>query len=94
MQRRPAIDYSKLSSMPRSNAPSAHHLDQYQLAVEKQRLEKELDLLEARRDQIHRRLQQLAHSVEDLNLPRSTDSQTAAIASPFSAYPNLQVLEF
>ncbi len=67
MNRRPSIEFSRISTMPRAQTEARGHLDRYQIAVEKARLEKELDFLETRRGQIHRRLQQLVHSLEDLD---------------------------
>jgi hypothetical protein len=67
MNRRPAIEFARISTMPRPNTEARGYLDGYQLAIEKARLEKELDLLEIRRSQIHRRLQQVSHSLEDIN---------------------------
>ncbi len=67
MTRRPATEFARISTMPRPNTEARGYLDRYQMAIEKARLEKELDLLETRRTQIHRRLQQVSHSLEDLN---------------------------
>jgi chromosome segregation ATPase len=82
MSRRPSIDYARISTMPRAQTEARGHLDRYQMAIEKARLEKELNLLEERRGQIHRRLQELSHSLEDLNYtpkPESALSTTERI---------------
>jgi hypothetical protein len=77
MTRRPATEFSRISTMPRPNTEARGYLDRYQMAIEKARLEKELDVLETRRTQIHRRLQQVSHSLEDLNHnPPLADSPT------------------
>ncbi len=67
MNRRPSIEFARISTMPRPQTEARGHLDRYQMAIEKARLEKELDYLETRRGQIHRRLQQLSLSAEDLD---------------------------
>ena len=100
MNRRPSVDYARLSTMPRANTEARGYLDRYQMAIEKARLEKELETLEARRVQIQTRLQQLALS---LGIPPSTpvgtidDVQKAASITPLStssdAYQTF-VLEF
>jgi hypothetical protein len=77
MTRRPATEFARISTMPRPNTEARGYLDRYQMAIEKARLEKELDVLETRRTQIHRRLQQVSHSLEDLNHnPPLADNQT------------------
>ena len=48
MNRRPSVDYG-LSTMPRPNTEARCYLDRYQMAIERARLEKELDTLDARR---------------------------------------------
>jgi hypothetical protein len=87
MNRRPSIEFSRISTMPRAQTEARGHLDRYQIAVEKARLEKELDFLETRRGQIHRRLQQLAHSAEDLDYKLNASPNNTANA-PHSPLQN------
>ena len=49
MNRCPSVDYARLSTMPRPNTEARCYLDRYQMAIERARLEKELDTLDARR---------------------------------------------
>ena len=63
MNRRPSVDYARLSTMPRPNTEARCYLDRYQMAIERARLEKELDTLDTRRVQIQTRLQQLTLSL-------------------------------
>jgi uncharacterized protein Smg (DUF494 family) len=60
MQRRPIITPPRISTMPRAQTEARMHLERYQMAIEKSRLEKELEMLEFRQVQIHARLAQLA----------------------------------
>jgi uncharacterized protein Smg (DUF494 family) len=60
MQRRPIITPPRISTMPRPQTEARLHLERYQMAIEKSRLEKELEMLEFRQVQIHARLTQLA----------------------------------
>ena len=46
--------------MPRPQTEARMHLERYQMAIEKSRLEKELETLESRQVQIHAKLAQLA----------------------------------
>jgi hypothetical protein len=59
MQRRPIITPPRISTMPRAQTEARMHLERYQMAIEKSRLEKELEMLEFRQIQIHARLTQL-----------------------------------
>ncbi len=82
MNRRPSIDYARLSTMPRPNTEARGYLDRYQMAIEKARLEKELETLEARRVQIQTRLQQLALSLgTPVNPPAGTIDNVQNLAS-------------
>ena len=85
MNRRPSVDYARLSTMPRANTEARGYLDRYQMAIEKARLEKELETLDTRRVQIQSRLQQLALS---LGTPVSSPdaSQTSTSVTPSSAF--------
>jgi hypothetical protein len=64
MQRRPIITPPRISTMPRAQTEARMHLERYQMAIEKSRLEKELEMLEFRQVQIHARLKQLAQQSE------------------------------
>ena len=82
MNRRPSVDYARLSTMPRANTEARGYLDRYQMAIERARLEKELKTLEARQVEIQRRLQQLAISLSSPNaVPESTSDTPSAIVS-------------
>ena len=105
MNRRPSVDYARLSTMPRPNTEARCYLDRYQMAIEKARLEKELDTLDTRRVQIQTRLQQLTLSlgtpvgttdgVQKLVSSSSSTSSATSIQSSTSldAYQTF-VLEF
>ncbi|MGK7949387.1 MAG: hypothetical protein AB4368_11440 [Xenococcaceae cyanobacterium] len=54
----------KLSSMPVQRSEARVHLNVYKLAVEKERIEKELSNLEARRQQLRERLGILNYQIE------------------------------
>ena len=54
----------KLSSMPVQRSEARVHLNVYKLAVEKERLERELENLEARRQQLRERLGVLNQQIE------------------------------
>jgi len=56
----------KVSSMPRQRSEAAAYLDIYKLAIEKERLEQELEALDQRRAQIQERLGVLSGRVADL----------------------------
>jgi hypothetical protein len=60
MNRRPIVTPPRISTMPRAQTESRLHLERYQIAIEKSRLEKELETLEFRQIQIKARLIQLA----------------------------------
>ncbi len=60
MQRRPIITPPRISTMPRPQTEARMHLERYQMAIEKSRLEKELEMLEFRQVQIQARLTQFA----------------------------------
>ena len=104
MNRRPSVDYARLSTMPRANTEARGYLDRYQMAIEKARLEKELETLEARRVQIQTRLQQLgislgiplntpAGTIDDVQTSASTAQSTAHLSTSLDAYQTF-VLEF
>jgi hypothetical protein len=78
MNRRPSIEFARISTMPRPQTEARGYLDRYQMAIEKARLEKELDYLETRQGQIHRRLQQLSLSAEDLEYKLNGSSKSIA----------------
>ena len=80
MNRCPSVDYARLSTMPRPNTEARCYLDRYQMAIERARLEKELDTLDTRRIQIQTRLQQLTLSLGTL-VETSDDVQNLASAS-------------
>lgn len=60
MNRRPIVTTPRISTMPRAQTESRLHLERYQIAIEKSRLEKELETLEFRQVEIKARLIQLA----------------------------------
>ena len=60
MNRRPIVTTPRISTMPRAQTESRLHLERYQIAIEKSRLEKELEMLEFRQIDIKARLIQLA----------------------------------
>jgi len=60
MNRRPIVTPPRISTMPRAQTESRLHLERYQIAIEKSRLEKELETLEYRQVEIKKRLIQLA----------------------------------
>ncbi len=60
MNRRPIVTPPRISTMPRAQTESRLHLERYQIAIEKSRLEKELETLEFRQVEIKARLIQLA----------------------------------
>lgn len=60
MNRRPIVTPPRISTMPRAQTESRLHLERYQIAIEKSRLEKELETLEFRQVEIKKRLIQLA----------------------------------
>ena len=84
MNRRPSVDYARLSTMPRANTEARGYLDRYQMAIEKSRLEKELKTLEARQVEIQRRLQQLVLSLGNPNaIQESTlDTSSTIVSTP------------
>ena len=84
MNRRPSVDYARLSTMPRANTQARGYLDRYQMAIEKSRLEKELKTLEARQVEIQKRLQQLVLSLGNPNaIQESTlDTSSTIVSTP------------
>jgi hypothetical protein len=56
----------KISSMPRPKTEAAAYLNLYKLAVEKKRLQYELDTIEQRRERIQKRLAFLESEVAEL----------------------------
>ena len=60
MNRRPIVTPPRISTMPRAQTESRLHLERYQIAIEKSRLEKELETLEFRQVEIKARLIKLA----------------------------------
>jgi hypothetical protein len=60
MNRRPIIMPPRISTIPRAQTESRLHLERYQIAIEKSRLEKELETLEFRQVEIKARLIKLA----------------------------------
>jgi hypothetical protein len=56
MHRRPIVTPPRISTMPRAQTEARLHLDRYQIAIEKKRLEKELETIESRQVQIRARL--------------------------------------
>jgi hypothetical protein len=60
MKRHSILTPPRISTMPRAQTEARMHLERYQMAIEKSRLEKELETLEFRQVQIHDRLKQLA----------------------------------
>lgn len=60
MNRRSIVTPQRISTMPRAQTESRLHLERYQIAIEKSRLEKELETLEFRQVEIKARLIQLA----------------------------------
>ena len=84
MNRRPSVDYARLSTMPRANTEARGYLDRYQMAIERARLEKELKTLETRQVEIQKRLQQLAISLSKPNaIQESTlDTLSTIVSTP------------
>lgn len=79
MQRRPIITPPRISTMPRPQTEARMHLERYQMAIEKSRLEKELEMLEFRQIQIQDRLKQLAQQAETTaQLQQQAASQAAS----------------
>jgi DUF438 domain-containing protein len=82
MERRPIITPSRISTMPRPQTEARMHLDRYQMAIEKSRLEKELEMLESRQIQIKERLTQIEQQSDVM-----AALQQEAIASQCSENP-------
>lgn len=87
MNRRPIVTTPRISTMPRAQTESRLHLERYQIAIEKSRLEKELETLEFRQVEIKARLIQLAdqaattaalqENIERKNTPTSSQGPIA-----------------
>ncbi|MGB6013281.1 MAG: hypothetical protein WBG32_00995 [Nodosilinea sp.] len=58
--------------MPRPRTEAAQHLDMYKLAVEKSRVQQELEYLEERRQQLCDRLAQIERETEGLDTQATT----------------------
>ena len=84
MNRRPSVDYARLSTMPRANTEARGYLDRYQMAIERARLEKELKTLETRQVEIQKRLQQLALSLGSPNTIQelTLDTPSTIVSTP------------
>ncbi len=82
MQRRPIITPPRISTMPRPQTEARMHLERYQMAIEKSRLDKELEMLEFRQLQIRARLEQLAEQAATI-----AQLQQDASTPPPSALP-------
>lgn len=82
MQRRPIITPPRISTMPRPQTEARMHLERYQMAIEKSRLEKELEMLEFRQLQIQARLKQIAEQAAT-----TAQLQQEAAAQDHSALP-------
>ncbi len=66
----------KLSSMPRRNTPASIYLNIYKMTVEKERLQQELQNIEARRHQIKERISLLDKQTEvELNLAKKSTKE-------------------
>jgi hypothetical protein len=81
MHRRPIITPPRISTMPRPQTEARMHLERYQMAIEKSRLEKELEMLEFRQVQIHARLTQLAEQAATTAQLQDAAAQTATAAA-------------
>jgi hypothetical protein len=80
MHRRPIITPPRISTMPRPQTEARMHLERYQMAIEKSRLAKELEMLEFRQVQIHARLAQLAEQAATTAQLQDAAAQTATAA--------------
>ncbi len=56
----------KISTVPRQKTEAADYLELYQLAIEKKRLNQELETIEQRRQQIQQRLAELQDTMNQL----------------------------
>ena len=89
MNRRPIVMPPRISTMPRAQTESRLHLERYQIAIEKSRLEKELETLEFRQVEIKARLIKLADQAaltatlqENLAQQSASTSSQGASTSP------------
>ena len=79
MNRRPIVTPPRISTMPRAQTESRLHLERYQIAIEKSRLEKELETLEFRQVEIKARLIKLAdQAATTATLQENLAQQSAA----------------
>jgi len=93
MNRRPIIMPARISTMPRAQTESRLHLERYQIAIEKSRLEKELETLEFRQVEIKARLIQLADQAAitatlQENLAQQNAAQQTVSTSSQGAIPS------
>lgn len=68
--------FPKVSTMPRPRTEAAQHLDMYKLAVEKSRIQQELEYIDERRQQLCDRLAQINRETEGL------DAQATSLSQP------------
>ena len=71
----------KISSMPRPKTEAAAYLNLYKLAVEKKRLQYELDTIEQRRERIQKRLVFLESQVAELAPPQPVQDVRPSVHS-------------
>jgi hypothetical protein len=94
MNRRPITTPPRISTMPRAQTESRLHLERYQIAIEKSRLEKELETLEFRQVEIKARLIQLADqaavtaTLQENLAQKNAAQQQAASTSSQGAIPS------
>ncbi len=82
MNRRPIVTPPRISTMPRAQTESRLHLERYQIAIEKSRLEKELETLEFRQVEIKARLIKLADQAAlTATLQKNLAQQSASTSS-------------
>lgn len=94
-------DRPKFSSIPRQKSEATAYLDSYKLAIEKKRLQQELQTIDQRRQQISRRLalidtqvSQLEKSIEQM---RTSNPEVIETIVPKEAPPgayNTMFLEY
>jgi hypothetical protein len=66
-RRAPSKIYPKVSTLPRQRTEAAHYLDLYKLTVEKKRIQRELESLNQRRQQLCDRLAEIEQQTTHLD---------------------------
>jgi len=78
----------KVSTMPRQQSESAHHLNAYKLTIEKKRLQQEMDSLAKRRELIQERLAGIEQQLAALEYEARQYRSSSPSHQPSSSEPN------